>query len=83
MRTGAPIIPVGIIGSNHAMPVGHKIPVRNSRVLFRVGAPIGLGEYLGQRPTGATKQALTDEVMAEIAALSGQSVVDDYLPIPS
>lgn len=83
LKTGAPIIPVGIIGSSFAMPVGRKVPVRNGRIIMRVGSPIGLGEYLGQRPTGAAKQVLTDEVMAEIAALSGQSVVDDYLPIPS
>ncbi|MEM8705873.1 MAG: lysophospholipid acyltransferase family protein [Actinomycetota bacterium] len=83
LKTGAPIIPVGIIGSAQAMPVDSKIPSRGARILMRVGAPIGLGEYLGDRPTAATKQALTDHVMAEIAELSGQAVVDDYLPIPS
>ena len=65
------------------MPVGRKVPVRNGRIIMRVGSPIGLGEYLGARPTAATKQALTDEVMAEIAALSGQAVVDEFLPIPT
>ena len=83
LKTGAPIIPVGIIGSDKAMPVGRRTPVRHGRIIVRVGSPIGLGEHLGGRPTAATKQALTDEVMAEIAALSGQAVVDEYLSIPS
>ena len=83
LKTGAPIIPVGIIGSAQAMPVDSKIPTRGARILMRIGSPIGLGEYLGERPTAATKQALTDEVMAEIASLSGQAVVDDYLPTPT
>ena len=82
VRTGAPIIPVGIIGSDRAMPVGRTLPVRKGRILIRVGAPIGLGEYADRRATAATKQALTDHVMGEIAALSGQAVVDDFLPIP-
>lgn len=83
LKTGAPIIPVGIIGTDAALPVGRRVPARDVRILIRVGAPIGLGEFFGQRPTAATKQALTDEVMAEIAELSGQAVVDDFLPIPT
>ena len=82
LRTGAPIIPVGIIGSAAAMPVGNKLPVHNGRIIIRVGSPIGLGRYLGHPRNAATKQALTDELMAEIAALSGQGVVDEYLEIP-
>lgn len=82
LKTGAPIVPIGIIGSAQAMPIDTRFPVRGSRILVRVGAPIGLGEYLAERPTAAVKQALTDEVMAEIAALSGQAVSDDHLPIP-
>ncbi|MEO0495146.1 MAG: lysophospholipid acyltransferase family protein [Actinomycetota bacterium] len=83
LKTGAPIIPVGIVGSNHAMPVDSKFPVRNGRILMRIGAPIGLGPYLSEPCTAATKQALTDEVMREIAELSGQAAVEDFLPIPS
>ncbi|MEM9466731.1 MAG: lysophospholipid acyltransferase family protein [Actinomycetota bacterium] len=81
LRTGAPIIPVGIIGSAAAMPVGNRMPVHRGRIIVRVGAPIGLGEYLGRPRTAATKQALTDQVMSEIAALSGQAVVDDFLTV--
>ncbi len=82
LRTGAPIIPVGIIGSAAAMPVGHRMPVHKGRIIIRVGAPIGLGEYLGRPRSAATKQALTDDIMREIGALSGQAVVDEYLEIP-
>ena len=83
LRTGAPIIPVGIIGSAAAMPVGRRLPVHNGRIIIRVGSPIGLGPHLGRARNAATKQALTDEVMSEIALLSGQAVVDDFLTIPT
>lgn len=82
LRTGAPIIPVGIIGSSAAMPVGNKLPVHKGRIIIRVGSPIGLGEYQGRPKNGAAKEHLTQAVMTEIAALSGQAVVEDYLPIP-
>ena len=81
LRTGAPIIPVGVIGTAAAMPVGRKMPVRKGRILIRIGSPVGLGRYLGRPRNTATKEALTTEVMAEIAALSGQSIVDEYLEL--
>ncbi|MEM9204273.1 MAG: lysophospholipid acyltransferase family protein [Actinomycetota bacterium] len=83
MRTGAPIIPVGIIGTDTAMPVGRRLPRRHARVIVQIGSPIGLGEYRSQPRTAAAKHALTDALMAEIGALIGQPVVDEHLPIPS
>jgi len=38
-RTGAPLVPVGIGGSDHAMPVGSKL-IRPHKVVLLVGEPI-------------------------------------------
>lgn len=74
LTTGAPIVPLGIVGSDAAMPVGQRVPSRGRRIVVRVGAPIDLGPYRALPRTRRTKRALTDEVMASIAQLSGQSV---------
>ncbi|MFT5202245.1 MAG: 1-acyl-sn-glycerol-3-phosphate acyltransferase [Candidatus Aldehydirespiratoraceae bacterium] len=73
LKSGAPIIPVGIHGSNDALAPGSMVP-RRSPITLRFGAPIDLGRWSGARPTGQVKREITDEVMSSIAALSGQTV---------
>lgn len=71
LKTGAPIIPVGIVGSDQAMPVGSRLPGR-APVQIRVGAPIGPGAHRGRRASVRVREQLTTEVMDSIASLSGQ-----------
>jgi 1-acyl-sn-glycerol-3-phosphate acyltransferase len=82
LRTGAPIVPAGIIGTDTALPPGRTIPLRRAAITIRFGAPIGPPPRTDGRYTSTDRRALTDEVMASIAALSGQGVVDSYAPIP-
>lgn len=83
LRSGAPIVPVGIVGTDVAQPPGARFPRRRAAVTIRFGAPIGPGPYAGGRVTGSIKHALTAEVMRAIAALSGQRYSDEFAPIPS
>lgn len=83
LKSGAPIVPVGIIGSDEAQPPGARVPRYGAEITIRFGAPIGLGEYRGQRATGQVKREITDQVMVEIAHLSGQHYVDEHAPIPA
>lgn len=71
LKSGAPIVPIGILGTDVAMPPDSILP-RRSPITMRFGPPIDLGRWTGERPTGAVKRAITDEVMDAIAALSGQ-----------
>lgn len=71
LKSGAPIVPVGIIGTETAMPPDSLVP-RRTPIRLRFGAPVDLGRWSGQRPTGAVKREITAEVMDAIAALSGQ-----------
>lgn len=71
IKSGAPIIPVGITGTDTAMAPDSLLP-RRSPITLKFGAPIDLGRWSCERPTGAVKREITDEVMAAIASLSGQ-----------
>lgn len=78
LKTGAPIIPIGIAGTDEAMPIGSRLPGR-SPVQIRVGAPIGPGAHRGRSASVRVREQLTAEVMDSIAALSGQERAVDQL----
>ncbi len=82
LRTGAPIVPVGIVGSDRVQAPDGRFPVPRFRghVEVRFGSPIDLGPWAGARPTGEVKTDITAAVMASIAALSGQRYVDEFAP---
>lgn len=72
LRSGAPIVPVALVGTDQAQPVGRIVPRFRSTVEVRYGAPIGLGRWADARRSAQSRRELTEEVMASIAALSGQ-----------
>lgn len=75
MLTGCPIVPVGISGTDSALPVGER-RLRRTPISIRIGPLIGPRHAGQRRPSMRDRLALTDEVMASIAALTGQSVVE-------
>lgn len=76
-----PVVPVGLVGTDKVMPVGTRLP-RPTRIQVHFGAPIDPQRYAGM-PSGKARRALTDDVMAAIAALTGQPVAPAYNPLPS
>ena len=70
LRTGAPIVPVGIAGSDRVWPRGRLLPRPGGRVTVRVGSPFRLADVL---PADVAKQdakgQATDILMRRIAAL--------------
>jgi 1-acyl-sn-glycerol-3-phosphate acyltransferase len=70
LRTGAPIVPVGISGSYERWPRGQKLPHPGGRVTVRVGPPFRLADELpADLDRRAAKSAATDLIMRRIAAL--------------
>jgi len=70
LRTGAPIVPVGIAGSHRVWPPGRKIPKPGGRVVFRLGSPIRLDEAVPAGTDRKTAKGLaTNLLMRRIAAL--------------
>ena len=70
LRTGAPIVPVGIAGSFDRWPRGQKVPHPGGRVTVRVGSPFRVADEL---PAGLDRRAATpmatELIMRRIAAL--------------
>jgi 1-acyl-sn-glycerol-3-phosphate acyltransferase len=77
LTSGAPIVPVGLIGTEKLQPVGATVP-RLVRVTVRFGTPIRVGRRFDGMPPGRARRELTDELMDAIAALSGQPRADGY-----
>lgn len=70
LRTGAPIVPVGLVGTDECQPVDRKLPRLFRTVEVRFGAPIPAEHYASDDERLALRR-LTDEVMFEIVQLCG------------
>jgi len=78
LRTGAPIVPVGMIGTDEIQATDAKLPRFFRKVTISFGAPIPLGHYVGRQDERIVLRQITDEVMFEIQELSGYEYVDTY-----
>ncbi|WP_240640425.1 lysophospholipid acyltransferase family protein [Microbacterium sp. 10M-3C3] len=82
LETGAPVVPVGLIGTDAVMPVGARFPTLRQRVTVRFGAPLDLSAH-GPASSGRARRTATDEIMAAIHALSGQELAGAYNEVPA
>jgi 1-acyl-sn-glycerol-3-phosphate acyltransferase len=82
LQTGAPVVPVGLIGTNEVMPVGAKFPRLRPRVTIRFGEPIDVSTH-GPATSGRARRVATDEIMAAIHALSEQELAGVYNEVPA
>jgi 1-acyl-sn-glycerol-3-phosphate acyltransferase len=78
LASGAPVVPVGIVGTDRVQPVGARLP-RIAPVTVRFGPPLDADGYQSL-PAGAARRRMTDDIMAAVAQLSGQQVAPDYSP---
>lgn len=81
LQTGAPVVPVGLIGTDLVMPVGARLPTLRQRVTVRFGEPLDLTRH-GPASSGRARRLATDEIMAAIHALSGQELAGTYNEVP-
>lgn len=77
LEADVPIVPCAVLGTDVAMPPG-RLVARRSQVTVRYGMPLDLSRYHARRDDPSTLRAATDELMEEIARLSGQPYVDRY-----
>ena len=80
LKSGAPILPVGIRGTAEVQPPGARFPNLRGDCSIRIGTPIPMERYDDR--DRRTQRILTDDVMFEIAQLSGQRYVDEYAESP-
>jgi 1-acyl-sn-glycerol-3-phosphate acyltransferase len=82
LEVGAPIIPCAMVGTHEALPKGARRP-RFSKCEVRIGPPIDLSGFEGEKLDYETLREITDQVMQRLADLSGQEYVDEYHPHPA
>ncbi|WP_433290450.1 lysophospholipid acyltransferase family protein [Pseudonocardia sp. CA-142604] len=82
LSTGAPVVPVALIGTERVQPVGARFP-RLRRVTVHFGEPLDFSRYEGLEGSGMIRRAVTDEIMDAIAGLSHQEYVDTYHERPA
>ncbi|MFT4229346.1 MAG: lysophospholipid acyltransferase family protein [Microbacterium sp.] len=82
LQTGAPVVPVGLIGTDLVMPVGAKVPSLSQRVTVRFGPPLDLSHH-GPATSGRARRLATDDIMAAIHELSGQELAHAYNEVPA
>ncbi len=76
VETGAPIYPVGLLGTREIQPPGQSKPNFFEKATVKIGKPVFAdGARVGDR---AVYRRLIDEVMFEIQGLCGQEYVNTY-----
>ena len=76
MAAGAPVVPVGLVGTDRVQPIGATVP-RVHRVRISFGPPVRPEDY-ADLPPGRARREITDAVMESVAALSGQPRAEGY-----
>jgi 1-acyl-sn-glycerol-3-phosphate acyltransferase len=74
LTTGAPVVPVGMLGTEKVLPPGKAVP-RIRRIGVRIGKPM---TFSGDAGNARDRRRVTDQVMEAIQALSGQEYVPRY-----
>ena len=78
LRTGVPIVPVGIVGTDEIQPPDAPYPRPFMPCVIRFGRPIDVGRYRDHIDDRMVLRQLTDEVMFEIRSMTGQEYVNTY-----
>ena len=77
LRSGAPVLPVGLVGTREVQPPGsrwwHRAPVA-----VHFGAPLYFGDRADQERSSRVLREVTEIVRAAVQELSGQEYVDGY-----
>ena len=76
LMTGAPVVPVGLVGTDRIQPIGVRVPRPYRHASIRFGPPIDPAHYGG--PTRRRRQQLTVDLMEAIRQLSGQDTSTDF-----
>jgi len=74
LKSGLPVIPVGMIGTRRVLPPGRVVP-RPGRIEVRIGAPLKFGPEITAQPPGKARRLIAEQVMTAIRELSGQEYV--------
>lgn len=77
LEARVPVIPVAMIDTEKVQAIGQKLP-RILRVGIIIGKPLDFSRFDGMEGDRIVLRAVTDEIVYELAKLSGQEYVDAY-----
>lgn len=77
LESGAPVIPVAMVGTDVAQPIGKILP-KIMRLGAVVGEPLDFSRYQGMESDRFILRSVTDEIMYSLMTISGQEYVDMY-----
>lgn len=83
LTTGAPIVPVGIVGTDRILPTGTRLVRPFQHATISLGEPIVTADARSTASTKRARREITDRIMTEIGRLCRQDYVDQYAPLPS
>ncbi|MBF4462536.1 MULTISPECIES: lysophospholipid acyltransferase family protein [unclassified Rathayibacter] len=77
LEARVPVIPVAMIDTARVMPIGSRVP-RLGRIGIVFGEPLDFSRFEGMEGDRFILRSITDEIMYELLALSGQEYLDVY-----
>ena len=76
LMSGAPIVPVGLVGTDGIQPIGTRVPRPFRRAEIRFGAPIDPASYGGS--ARRQRHQMTNDLMESVRLLCGRPTSDDF-----
>ncbi|HSK26353.1 MAG TPA: lysophospholipid acyltransferase family protein [Jiangellales bacterium] len=77
LQSGAPVLPVGVVGTDKVQPVDARVP-RRAPVTVRFAPVLRPEEYADAASPAQARRRLTDDVMDAIHAMTGQERAPGY-----
>lgn len=77
MRSGAPVVPCALKGTEKLQPVGTTVP-RPAKCSISFGRPMDFRGKYEALPPGKARRLIVDDVMAAIHKMSGQELAGMY-----
>lgn len=77
LESGAPVIPVAMVGTDQAQAIGQAIP-KSMPIGVVFGEPLDFSRYKGMESDRFVLRSVTDEITYAIMRLSEQEYVDVY-----
>jgi 1-acyl-sn-glycerol-3-phosphate acyltransferase len=78
LQRGAPVLPVAMVGTREAQPIGQAKPNFFRPITIRIGRPLTFERERERSDDPMVLRQVTDEVMFELRNLSGQEYVNQY-----
>ena len=78
LKSGAPVVAVAMVGTREAQPIGQVKPNFFSPIGIKFSRPMHFDKYADRADDPRVLRQITDEIMFELRAQSGQEYVDRY-----